>query len=155
MAQIKPVANYSGEFSVIQAGDVIATTAGGTGLSSFVAGNYLRALDSATLETITPLAVRTDLAAISFTFNETAPASPLVGDEWVKPSTGKKYKWISDGNSSQWVELESTISVGGSGLEVPTYIQDTQPVLDGKFLWIQTGVGDDGNDVMFWFHDDT
>ena len=152
MALIKPLVNYSGEFSVIQSGDVIDTTAGGTGLSSFTTGAYLRALDSSTLQMLSPLAVRTDLAAIAFTSSEIAPSSPLPGDEWLKPSAGKKYKWIHDGDSGQWVEWEATQVLPNS---IQTYIQDTQPVLDSQFLWVQTGLGDDGTGFTIWFNDNT
>lgn len=65
MALLKPVANYSGEFSVIQSGDVIDTTAGGTGLSSFTTNSYFRALNSSTLEQRTPAQVLSDIGALA------------------------------------------------------------------------------------------
>lgn len=39
----------------------------------------------------------------SFTFGADPPASPSPGDEWMDSDTGDLYKWIDDGNSSQWV----------------------------------------------------
>lgn len=65
MALIKPIANYGGEFSVIASGDAIETSAGGTGLTSYTAGNYLRALNSSILEERTPSQVRTDIGALA------------------------------------------------------------------------------------------
>lgn len=34
----------------------------------------------------------------------TAPAAPIPGREWVNTTNGKKYTWLDDGNSAQWVE---------------------------------------------------
>lgn len=156
--RIKPLVNYSGEFSVIQSGDVLDTTAGGTGLAAFIGGSYLKALNSSTLEMVTPLAMREEMRAVAFTCDEVAPSLPLSGDEWLKPSTGRKYIWYVDGDSGQWIELESTSIVGGSGgsgSAPPTYIQDTQPNLDSPFVWVQTGLGEDGTGVTLWFNDNT
>lgn len=65
----------------------------------------------------------------SFTTSETAPSSPQVGDQWLDSTTGIKYTYVNDGNSSQWVELESAISITqGSG---PPSIYSNEYVLTG------------------------
>ena len=69
MSAIKPVANYNGEFSVIQDGDVVDTSVGGTGLSSFTAGSFLKALNSSTLQMRTPAQVLDDIGAASSTYS--------------------------------------------------------------------------------------
>lgn len=40
-----------------------------------------------------------------FTNSSTAPSSPREGDRWFDPDDGILYHYISDGTSSQWVEL--------------------------------------------------
>ncbi|MCK9987658.1 MAG: hypothetical protein AzoDbin1_04130 [Azoarcus sp.] len=40
-----------------------------------------------------------------FSYGATAPATPTAGDRWVDANSGIEYTYISDGNSSQWVEL--------------------------------------------------
>lgn len=53
---------------------------------------------------------------ITFTNSTTAPTSPTEGDQWFDPTTGTTYTYISDGNSSQWVETGSSAQSGsGSG----------------------------------------
>lgn len=103
-----PVIQEFGEFSLIQSGDAISVRRGGTGLTSVTSGNYLSGNDSSTLQERTPVQVRSDISAIAFTISETEPVSKNAGDKWLKLSTGKKYTWVVDGDSSQWVELELT-----------------------------------------------
>lgn len=86
MANVKPIANYDGDFSVVSPGDVIDPSVGGTGQSSY-----------------TP-----------YTVSETAPSNPNPGDRWRVPSTGKKYEWYVDANSAQWIEDTSTVITGPS-----------------------------------------
>lgn len=47
----------------------------------------------------------------NITVSATAPASPSVADQWVDSNTGIKYTYINDGDSLQWVELESLVNV--------------------------------------------
>ena len=44
----------------------------------------------------------------TFTFSSTAPSSPSAGDVWVDSDDGIKYTYITDGDTSQWVELETS-----------------------------------------------
>jgi hypothetical protein len=37
--------------------------------------------------------------------SSTTPSSPSAGDGWLDPSTGKFYVYITDEDSSQWVEV--------------------------------------------------
>ena len=42
-----------------------------------------------------------------------APVSPEVGDEWIETTTGIKWTWFDDGDSTQWVELSAgAVSAG-------------------------------------------
>ena len=43
--------------------------------------------------------------SIQFYWGETPPVNANVGDEWFNVSTGKTYKYITDGNSEQWVNI--------------------------------------------------
>ena len=45
------------------------------------------------------------------TVSATAPANPSAADQWLDSNTGIKYTYIDDGDSSQWVELESLVTV--------------------------------------------
>tara|TARA_Y100001937_G_scaffold95934_1_gene130344 strand:+ start:1008 stop:1325 length:318 start_codon:yes stop_codon:yes gene_type:complete len=38
-------------------------------------------------------------------FRSTKPKNAYVGDEWINAETGKKYCYIDDGDTKQWVEL--------------------------------------------------
>jgi hypothetical protein len=38
-------------------------------------------------------------------FRSTKPKDAYVGDEWINAVTGKKYCYIDDGDTKQWVEL--------------------------------------------------
>lgn len=130
----------------------LAVTSGGIGLSSLTTGNYLYASSSTTFAQRTPNAVRGDIAATSFTASATAPVSPNIGDEWLIPASGKKYTWYTDADSSQWVEIES---ISMSGAAIQTYIQNTGPSATAPYLWIETGLGDSGEDYSVWFNDNT
>ena len=41
----------------------------------------------------------------TYTFSNTAPSSPTVGDRWTNSLTGILYTYANDGTSSQWVEF--------------------------------------------------
>lgn len=42
---------------------------------------------------------------VKFYSSTTPPTDINVGDEWLDINTGKMYKYIDDGNSSQWVNI--------------------------------------------------
>ena len=52
-----------------------------------------------------------------YTFDVTAPSSPVPGDRWVDATTGYEYTYIYDGNTYQWVDTRGT---GYLGLQGPT-----------------------------------
>lgn len=41
----------------------------------------------------------------------TPPINPTPGKQWINTTTGRKYTWFNDGNSSQWVEIEASVLV--------------------------------------------
>lgn len=51
----------------------------------------------------------------TFTYSSSPPGSPNTGDEWLDSDTGVMYKYINDGNSSQWVEFGPLAGGGASG----------------------------------------
>lgn len=153
MALKKPIASYDGDFSIIQSGDVLDPTIGGTGLSSFTPGNFLRAESSTVLGQRTPDQVAADIGATRFTRSTTAPSSPNPGDEWLEPVSAKKYTWVNDGNSGQWVEIPNKTPTTGAASGSPVYINNTEPLATGTYFWIQTGLGDDGTDFTFWINE--
>lgn len=56
-------------------------------------------------------------------FGPTPPNDPRAGYEWTDSNSGIKYTYINDGDSSQWVELGGSISVGPTGPAGPQGIQ--------------------------------
>ena len=57
------------------------------------------------------------------------PTSPKIGQEWMDLTSGIKYTYIDDGNTSQWVELgTSGISTGGGQVSI----------LDNKLTALET-----------------
>lgn len=51
-------------------------------------------------------------SGIQYTYSATAPASPNTGDEWTDSDTGITYKYLDDGDTSQWFEF----GTGPSGI---------------------------------------
>jgi hypothetical protein len=57
---------------------------------------------------------------VAFTFSDTAPVSPQLGDRWIESSTGIEYTYINDGNSLQWVETRNGSLIGPQGPTGPS-----------------------------------
>lgn len=55
-----------------------------------------------------------------YTFASSAPASPQVGDVWVDSTTSIAYRYVNDGDSSQWVQQPGN-SVNTSTVKVQTF----------------------------------
>lgn len=45
-------------------------------------------------------------------FTATPPVTPIAGQMWTDNATGRKYEWVVDVDSSQWVETGAVVSVG-------------------------------------------
>lgn len=50
-----------------------------------------------------------------FTYSDTAPSDPAVGDDWFDSSTGIRYVYVNDGDSSQWIEANAPSGVSSVG----------------------------------------
>ena len=78
----------------------------------------------------------------NLTVSTTAPSFPSVGDEWIDSNTGKKYTYINDGDSSQWVEIETAVNiVSGSGVTILSDLTDvslTAPTNGQALVWDST-----------------
>ena len=70
----------------------------------------------------------------TFTFSDSAPDDPINGDTWFHKTTGRKYTYLDDGDSSQWVEM----NVSTATLAASTY---SGPNLDGGYA---TSIGISG-----------
>jgi hypothetical protein len=79
--------------------------------SGYVSGNANVTLVSGT----NLVEITTVKEAVDFYFTNTAPVSPAIGDTWVHSETGVTYRYINDGNSTQWVDLTSYSSITGGG----------------------------------------
>ena len=44
-------------------------------------------------------------SSLSHSSGSNPPSSPGVGDEWYDTTAGVLFKYISDGNTEQWVEI--------------------------------------------------
>ncbi len=120
MAARRPLVITQGQVEQILAGDAISVEFGGTGLSAIADNMFLKGTGTDVLELRNPDEVRGDILATKFTVSESAPSNPNPGDEWWKLSTSKKYTWVDDGASTQWIEIELTsitvlLAEGGGG----------------------------------------
>lgn len=75
----------------------------------------------------------------NFTVSDTAPVNPNVGDEWLNSTSGKKFVYFADEDSSQWVEFKSDVVVSPvTNLSALTDVSDT-PATNGQVLtWNST-----------------
>lgn len=106
MAQVRPIVIYTGEFSVVNTGDTVDVTWGGTGAS-------------------TPVSARLNLGATTHSFGTSPHASPNIGDMWTDTVTGITYSYYFDGDSNQWVELGPSPL---TGLPVPDLSEEFETV---------------------------
>jgi hypothetical protein len=62
----------------------------------------------------------------SIILSANAPATPFIGMAWVNSNNGKRYDYVSDGDSSQWVQLVLDSGYGVNfGDAVPTFTTAT------------------------------
>ena len=66
----------------------------------------------------------------TFTVSASVPSSPVNGDTWLYTATGIKYTYVNDGDSSQWVALETQLAsfvaqTGTSGGSTTTVVSDS------------------------------
>jgi hypothetical protein len=78
-------------------------------------------------------------ASSGFTYTASAPGSPSIGDRWMDSDTGKEYIYISDGDSSQWIQ-----PVASNGLVGITYDSSTNSYTVGATLDFKGSVSSDG-----------
>jgi hypothetical protein len=72
------------------------------------------------------------------TISDNAPSSPQPGQLWWQSSTGNLYIWYDDGNTQQWVQINSA-SAGGVRLGqcyLDMYTNLTLLPYQGNLLWI-------------------
>jgi hypothetical protein len=122
-ATIVPVITVDAKGRITSASNVSLASIGGSdystltnkpaanvSLTGFISGSSNVVLGSGTnLINITTVKANTE-----FYFSNTAPSPAVVGDTWVHSETGIHYKYIDDGNSSQWVDVTSYASITSS-----------------------------------------
>lgn len=92
-------------------GNVIVIGAGTT--SNITEGTNLYFSNARVYANVAPLLTG---AGSNVTVSASPPGSPKVGDTWINSDTGKKFLYINDGTSSQWVEdIATYVSVGSTG----------------------------------------
>ena len=99
--QITPNNIVTGSFTtdiVVEAGNLYFNNT--RAVSALTGGNSI-VIDANGL--ITALA-----SGLDYTVSESPPSNPNVGDVWLKQSTGEKLEYFNDGDSFQWVELNSS-----------------------------------------------
>jgi hypothetical protein len=106
------------------------------------------------------LRVNTDLITngIAFTSSTTAPTTPVEGDRWLEPDSGRMYTWVIDGDSSQWAEVDEYNYYVGSNLNIDSrYAYSAtppiNPIVGSRWIDTDTQIGytwfDDG-DTQQW-----
>jgi len=89
-----------------------------------------------------------DFNGVRYYYQATAPTSPGVGDEWTNTSdpTLPTYRFINDGTSSQWVNLDATwvysgpvsyalsVDFGGEPVDSKLFQVTSIPVVVGQRL---------------------
>jgi len=71
--------------------------------------------------TIDYFSAGTGSSGSSLVVSTVAPTSPSSGDEWLDTTTGIKYTYVNDGDSDQWVELESLLSISQGSPNISIY----------------------------------
>ena len=51
----------------------------------------------------------------TFTYSDTPPSSPAVGDSWMDTTIAVTFMWTDDGTSTQWVEMAASGYMGPVG----------------------------------------
>lgn len=89
------------------------------------------------------------------TVSNTAPSTPANNDLWWDNSLGTLFIYYGDGDSGQWVESHQSGIIQTSSVAPPIYIQNTAPTVatGNKYMWVQTGLGDTGEDFTIWIED--
>lgn len=54
------------------------------------------------------------------TVSTTSPPTPAVGDTWINSTTGAKYDYIDDGDSTQWVQLDAQVVISSGATATPS-----------------------------------
>lgn len=106
----------SGYLALKQGTNATSTTSGalqvtgGVGISGNLwSGNLNTTTATATNITVTANITRNNRNVVTNFTGNTAPATPLAGDEWFRANTSVLYKYIYDGTSYQWVDLSSVL----------------------------------------------
>ena len=67
-------------------------------------------------------------ANIAVTVSNTAPGFPSTGDIWIDSSSGIQYLYFNDGDSSQWVETQASLSISNAvDIDFQAFDQDIIP----------------------------
>lgn len=138
---------------------VFGVNRGGTGISFYTTGNYIRASSPTSLEEVTPAQVLLDIQAaplvhthqwssisntpstvagygitdgITFFVQDTQPPDPAPGvnAKWLDTANWILYVWYSSGTGGQWVEYGPTL-FGNENISISD-VQGLQSALDNK-----------------------
>jgi hypothetical protein len=71
---------------------------------------------------------------IGFTYSNTAPGSATAGDIWVDSESGIQYIYIDDGNTSQFVELTSSVSQNNYIVRADTITSNANLVTTSNYV---------------------
>lgn len=89
------------------------------------------------------------LAGLEIPVRSSHPTPPDSGAVLIYNLNGVIYHMESDGS---FYQMTNAGSAGVAG-DTPVFIQETQPVVSGKYLWIQTNVNGNPLDFQVWFED--
>ena len=72
--------------------------------------------------------------SLSFTYSNTAPGSPTPGSIWVDSESGIQYIYLDDGDSSQFVELTSSVSQNNYIVRADTITSNANLVTTSNYV---------------------
>ena len=83
----------------------------------------------------------------SYTYSDTPPVAPAVGDRWFDSSSGLEFVWTDDGTSTQWVEIAASGFLGQTGY---TGSQGNNSILQSASIQSASGTSVNFSSIQSW-----
>jgi hypothetical protein len=132
--------NSSAAFAAgLTASRIYASGATFAGVVALTAGAFIRFQDGTTMATVP---TGSGGGGYAYTVSSVAPASPTSGEKWYDLESGVEFTYIFDGDSSQWLELNSGLvgPTGATGPLPPNFVESFNS-LTGAVVGVGSIVG--------------